>query len=348
MKAQRTVHMAALSRFGNALLLMILVAFHAQADSNENDALIQTAAALARGDPLKAEQLADAALSGAQLDDRDRALLLSNRALANNLIGKTEDALRDYTKAIDSRALPLTDQATALLERGLVLETLHRLDQAARDYSAVLQLTPRSATALNDRADVYRRLNKLAEAQRDYLASLDVNNLSPEHPYYGLGIIAEAQGDPTSARIYFGKALIANPEFALASEALSALNHGSPRLSSQTANRPSPAARLNSGYLTDKDPGPRLKASIGVRPVGSPLGELQLGAWRTEDEAAAGWARALKMSEGLLTNAHVSIVPAVVQHKGQYFRLRISVSGDAQQLCEALKAKGVDCVPVRG
>lgn len=48
----------------------------------------------------------------------------------------------------------------------------------------------------------------------------------------------------------------------------------------------------------------------------------------------------------LLKSAHVSIIPADVSHKGQYFRLRIDVSGNLGKFCKALNAKGIQCVPV--
>jgi hypothetical protein len=74
--------------------------------------------------------------------------------------------------------------------------------------------------------------------------------------------------------------------------------------------------------------------------------EIQIGAWRTENEAAAGWVHAVKLAGELLSGVAPSITPAEVPHKGQYFRLRITVKGNATELCEALKDKGAGCMIV--
>jgi tetratricopeptide (TPR) repeat protein len=307
------------------------------------------------------------------LSKREESALLSDRALARNLNGRPRDALIDYTKAIETHSLPAADQITALLERGLVLEMLNRLNSALDDYSAVLKLVPNYATALNRRANTYRRLNQLKYAQRDYFAALAANNASREHPYYGLGQIAEAQGDPGAARKYYENALAANPDFAMATEALGNLNaiSGAPMASglpggtagatSQTrtlrpsrppANSPvplgSPRLKPKTTIETDrKSVTPRLRPTLAPRRESAISRAVQLGAWRTEDEAAAGWVNTVKLAGKLLLGVAPSIIPAEIPHKGRYFRLRINITGSVGKLCEALKAKGVDCIPVR-
>ena len=206
------------------LSVILFVSSEASADPVVDERIKEISAAISQGEAGNAKRLADAALASPHLSKQDQNVLLSNRALANDLIGETNEALADYTRATSSGALPRAELITALLERGLVLESLHRLKDAIRDYDEVLRVSPGLATALNNRAELYRRLNQMTLAQRDYLASLAANSTSPEHSYYGLGQIAQAQGNTSSARKYFEKALSANPDFALATEALAGLN----------------------------------------------------------------------------------------------------------------------------
>ena len=357
---------------GQAALLVALAVGQAHADTGDDTTFAQIDAAISRGDPAEAEHLADAALAVSHLSKRDESVLLSDRALARNLNGETREALADYTKAIGMHALPEADQITALLERGLVLEMLNRLRDALNDYGAVLKLAPNSSTALNRRANVFRRLGQLTAAQRDFLASLAANNTSPEHPYYGLGQIAEAQGDPAAARNYYGKALAANPDFAMATEALGHLNASSgawvilhpsegaaangktriPRSPKSSANTPVNPGRphIKPQPNTEQDHNislpPLLRPAIAPRQERAALRQAQLGAWRSEGEAAGGWANAMKLAGNLLAGIEPSIIPAELPQKGRFFRLRISLSGNPQRFCEALRAKGVDCIPV--
>jgi hypothetical protein len=73
---------------------------------------------------------------------------------------------------------------------------------------------------------------------------------------------------------------------------------------------------------------------------------VQLGAWRQEDEAAAGWNRALKAADGALAGFSPHIVAADLPGKGRYYRLRVTAP-DGRQLCAVLTAKGLDCIPAK-
>jgi tetratricopeptide (TPR) repeat protein len=132
--------------------------------------------------------------------------------------------MRDFTTALDTHALPAQEREQALLQRGFLRDGLGRLDEAARDYSAVIALKGDSlATALNNRANIYRRQNRLMDAQRDYQAALSAQGGKSQYSWYGLGQIAEAQADTLSARGFYAKAVAADPGYALAVERLEAL-----------------------------------------------------------------------------------------------------------------------------
>ena len=340
-------------------------AFQTQAD---------IAAALGAGNASQAEQLADAALGGAGLAPADRGRLLVDRGMAREALGRHDDALADLTQAIEMHALPSADQARALFTRGAVLDGLGRSDDAIGDYSAALTFQPHFAPALNNRANAYRRQNRLAEAKRDYLASLAAENLQPEYSYYGLGQLAEAAGNllaaddgPRVARALYAQAVAANPNYALAVDRLAALGgvpdsaaidtgviHLRPPKTVQTAETapvvlkppadlvPShPSRVMPASYGADKA-GPGLRPALDAAGKGT---QVQLGAWRTEQEAGQGWNSALRRSAGLLDGLSPHIVAADLPGRGRFYRLRVRPAGSG--LCAALQAQGVDCIPAR-
>lgn len=292
---------------------------------------------------------------GARLVEGARTLEIS---------GQKDGALADYTKAIESHELDRNAQARAFFDRGLLLDSMNRLDEAARNYGAALSLSPKFAAALNNRANVYRRLGHVAEAERDYRASLAAGNIQAQYSYYGLGEIAEAQGKIDQARDFYGKALAIAPDFVLASRKMAALAapqpihlHPPKEVAEQKEVAPEPVILR----LPKPKPAPArfrpsepLPASYQRRdPVLKPAldqggsgSQVQLGAWRTEAEATQGWDRAVKRAEGILEGYSPHIVAIDLPGAGRYYRLRIATDkSGSKTLCAALQAKGLDCIP---
>jgi hypothetical protein len=77
--------------------------------------------------------------------------------------------------------------------------------------------------------------------------------------------------------------------------------------------------------------------------------EVQLGAWRSEAEANAGWAKAKARAGGPLDSFSPRFVTADLPGKGRYYRLRISPGAGQSPaaLCASLMAKDVACLPAR-
>jgi tetratricopeptide (TPR) repeat protein len=98
-----------------------------------------------------------------------------------------------------------------------------RTEAAIADYSQAIAIVPRYATALNNRGNAYRRLKKYELAQADYEAALGAGDDEPEFPLYGLGRIAEAQGDAVQAQSFYNKALAANAGYTPASDRIAKL-----------------------------------------------------------------------------------------------------------------------------
>lgn len=362
------------------LLTGLSVGGEAHAAATAMPAVIaEVQAALDKGDAAQAQRLADGALGAA--GGGERAQLLLYRGLARELLGSHDAALADFTTAIDSRSLPRDDRAQALLQRGFLLDGLGRLDLAAKDYGAVVALkTPLAATALNNRGNIFRRQNRMTEARRDYLASLDGGNAKPQYPYFGLGQIAETQGDKNAARDFYAKAVAADPSYRLASERLEELG-GPPegRLAdpADTIHLHPPQAQAVAAPATLKPlpasdrivlkpprptperivlkpprraPSRLVPQPVGLRPAldsavaGGP--EVQLGAWRSQAEAEVGWQRASSRAGGALDGLRPHIVRADLPGRGTYYRLRVATPAP-ESLCGKLRAAGLDCLRAR-
>jgi tetratricopeptide (TPR) repeat protein len=359
------------------LALLALRSGSALAAPEAAAALSQIAAALSSGNGAQALALSDAALAQPGLSDADHSRLVLDRGLANQMQGNSEASLADLTEAVNAHALSAPEQARAYLERGLLLDGLNRLDDAIGDYGAVLRLVPNSPAALNNRANAFRRQNHLEDARRDYLASLAADNPAPEYPYYGLGQIAEGQGKTGEARNFYVRALAANPGYSLAAQRLTALGGSAPAPDIITLRPPGGAGVGDTGIalhplqakpepFKEMTARPAVKSASysdhgsepGLRPAldnpssdnrssDNPAGQqVQLGAWRQQAEAAAGWARAVKSAGGALAGYSPHIVAADLPGKGRYYRLRV-VTPDGRQLCAVLTAKGLDCIPAK-
>jgi tetratricopeptide (TPR) repeat protein len=182
--------------------------------------LEQAGAALASGQYGAAAMLARDGLEQTGLEDLVRCRLLVIQGLSAQAQGLSDDALVAFTRALQGSVLPGEERARALFARGLSLDGAGRLKEAVGDYSAALAVAPGAAYALNNRANVFRRQGQLALAKRDYAAALALNTPNPQYPYYGLGQIAEAEGDMPTARNFYSRAVTADPTFQLALERL--------------------------------------------------------------------------------------------------------------------------------
>jgi tetratricopeptide (TPR) repeat protein len=317
------------------------------------------------------------ALAGAGAEpgagDAAKARRLMNSGLVHERLGQQQDALADFTAALEMKALSAADRVRAIFDCGVALDALGRSDQAIADYSEAIRLDPRFAPALNNRANAYRRLGQLREAKRDYLAALAAGDAGREYPYFGLGQIAVKLGDFDAARDFYRKALTANPAFLLAAQSLTALNHATrdpivlrppepkpiPARDPQKAASVTPAAFVH--FLAKRaapeaaradPPEPPLRlAIVDAGPAAAiPAAKIQLGAFRDQAGAAAGWNKIAAASEGALQGFSPIVLPVDLPGKGRLWRLRTAV-GDktgARRLCAALAAKGLACMMVNG
>jgi tetratricopeptide (TPR) repeat protein len=342
---------------------------------------VQTA--LDRGDAQHAAMLAQSGLKESWLTAGERARLQLYHGLAQELLGASDAAMQDFSLALASRALPPAEQAQALLQRGFLRDGLGRLAEASADYSAVIALKGEGlSTALNNRANIRRRQSRWAEAKADYQAALAAGGGRAQYSWYGLGQIAEAQGDSLAARGFYTRAVAADPAYAAASERLTALGgpvenpppsptdpiilrppsaKASPEASPAPARpvilKPPPpraAAMMRPPPLVRRTnpPAPRLdlRPALDREAVrGAPGRQVQLGAWRSEAEARAGWQKAKARAGAILENREPQVLVADLPGRGRYYRLRLSpIAGESPaELCESLADSGIACFPVR-
>lgn len=353
-----------------------------------DDALSLTAIAsvLQAGRAGDAEAMATQMLKAPSPVPLEHAYLLLDRGLAREQLHHREAAVADFTAAINSKTLPPAELARAVFDRGVILDELGRTEEAISDYSRAIQLSPRYAAAFNNRANAYRRTGRYALARTDYEAALAAGDDEPEYPLYGLGRVAEVQGDPAAAKAYYERAVAANGMFTPASERLAGLGpvpgDGSYTLRSpetlvaSTASEPrgDSAAKPVDYPKPEAAPDPA-SVDLGLRPAilgaqpkvravreaaaspashSSPArtndGDLvQLGAWRNQGDAALGWNRVAADAGELLNGATPDIVEADVPGKGHFWRLRTRVpsSLSADAFCAQMKAKGLNCIAVR-
>jgi len=264
---------------------------------------------------------------------QDWSRSLIRQGHASERLGQKQDALADYTLAIESHALVGDDQVQVLFDRGLLRDGMGRLKDALADYSAALLLSPDFVAALNNRAGLYTRLGQFAEARRDYLSALAVAGNSERHySFFGLGQAAEVQGSFTEARDFYSRALAIDPHFALAEERLGAL-----------ASRPE-SARPEHPVSMAEESRNLLVAGLGG---GRRDSLVQLGAWRSEQNAARGWDHAKALANEVLEGVTPRIVMVDLPGVGRFYRLRVAVEKTGSRgVCVALTAKGVDCISV--
>ncbi|WP_431931828.1 tetratricopeptide repeat protein [Nonomuraea jabiensis] len=124
-----------------------------------------------------------------------RLVLHANRAQLLAMAGRTEEALADYTRAVEADP----GYPDYYLERGNLLHRLGRSEEALADYEAVMRLSPPFPEAYYNRAEVRFAAGDLDGARADLDHTLE---LDPEFApaYVNRSGIDVVMGDYASAR----------------------------------------------------------------------------------------------------------------------------------------------------
>jgi tetratricopeptide (TPR) repeat protein len=118
----------------------------------------------------------------------EMALLWFERGSAYVQAGDYEDAVKDFTQAINSDP----NYADAYYSRGRVLGSLGKHEQAIGDFTQALALNPKNASAYADRGAAYGYLGQHALAISDFTQAITLNpNLAGAYYNRAVGYFAE-------------------------------------------------------------------------------------------------------------------------------------------------------------
>jgi tetratricopeptide (TPR) repeat protein len=129
-----------------------------------------------------------------RIDPRFAEAIL-NRAIMLAGTSRCAEAIADFTRVLElSKPGTGTGTSIALIDRGICYEKLGRDDLAVADYSAHLEIEPRSQYGLELRGALYFRARQYDRARADFAEALVVNPSSPM-ALYGRGMVKRMTGD---------------------------------------------------------------------------------------------------------------------------------------------------------
>lgn len=311
------------------------------------------------------------ALATNSLPPNERAQALLQRGFLQDGQGRLDQASADYTAVI---AMKGEGFATALNNRANIFRRQNRLMEARRDYLAALSVGSGKPQYS------YYGLGQIAEALHDTITARSsyTKALAADPDYSLASERLAALGGPSDSAIADAGKVTLRPPATSASPAdmrnFRAVTEASrepdrtivlraPRGSGGDTVTSRPLAttgRAATSTLQPRAPAPpaghkvrglALRPALdqwGTAPVRG-AGEVQLGAWRTQAEADAGWGKAKAVAPRALVGLNSHVVLADLPGKGRYYRLRVSPGPGQSQvgLCDSLMASGLACLPVR-
>jgi tetratricopeptide (TPR) repeat protein len=137
----------------------------------------------------------------------NRAIAYYVRAGAYKTKGDNDQAIADYTKAIEANLR----YAAAYTARGIVHQIKGDNDAAIADYTKAIEIDPRDANAYVGRGMVYRLKGDSDHAIADYTQAIEIN---PRYAiaYFNRGSIFDAKGERDEAIADFSKAIELTPK----------------------------------------------------------------------------------------------------------------------------------------
>jgi tetratricopeptide (TPR) repeat protein len=154
------------------------------------------------------------ALESGDLPSETLAMAHLNRGLAHQRLSLMVEAIADYDYALQQDVLTPAVRAVALYNRGLANRRLYRTTLALEDFTNALILNARFAQAYNSRANVLRELGYYGTAVSDYDAAIRLEHPQLHIPLYGKALAHAALDDVTSAQRALARALVVNPDYA--------------------------------------------------------------------------------------------------------------------------------------
>ena len=142
-------------------------------------------------------------------DAMQRAQSCANQGDALTALGRTEEAISYYRKALEVKS----DYARAYYRLALALQTQNKFDQAIEHYQKSLEIEPNLADAHYHLGITLRAEGKVAEAIEGYLRAIEISPSFAE-AHNNLAIELESSGQVAKAIEHYRLALAARPGFA--------------------------------------------------------------------------------------------------------------------------------------
>ena len=148
------------------------------------------------------------------LSDQREASLKATQGREALLRGQYREAERLLTEALQSGALAVSTQISALGNRGIARWRLSDLHAAVDDFNAALRLSPEEAMIYNNRGNVLLELRHYDEAAKDFSQAIA---LIPNYgqAFNNRGNARFLLGDHAGAIADYTKAIELSPNFAL-------------------------------------------------------------------------------------------------------------------------------------
>ncbi|HJR56320.1 MAG TPA: tetratricopeptide repeat protein [Rhizomicrobium sp.] len=117
--------------------------------------------------------------------------------------------------------LIVQDRVATLVNRGVILHQLNRIEPAMTDFNAALRIDPEHADAYLNRGVAKMTLGQVANALVDIQKGIDLGPSEIALAYYDRAIAHERLGNIREAYFDYQRALRAAPNFTAAANALS-------------------------------------------------------------------------------------------------------------------------------
>jgi len=135
--------------------------------------------------------------------------------LAAAQAGNYDEAIRLYTKAIESGELSQENLSIAYHNRGIAWDDKGDYDKAIVDYTKAIEINPRDANAYHNRGLAWQDKGDYERAIADYTRAIEVD---PKYAsaYYNRGLAWQDKGDYDRAIADYTRALEVDPKHASA------------------------------------------------------------------------------------------------------------------------------------
>ena len=156
----------------------VAVAPEVGVDSKIQQLLSSAELALSLGNHEECLKLCDEALTFTNLETPERTKLLTLRALSLYFSGRTDDAVRDWSQAIDLPDAPVEQVAEALYNRGVTWGQKGETGKEIADYTRLIEQLPEApveqvAQALYNRGVVWGQKGETEKEIADYTRVID-------------------------------------------------------------------------------------------------------------------------------------------------------------------------------